>query len=154
MARWPIASLASVLAVAVAVSTPADAQTPPIRAFATPSRSVVCVFESPTPVAGTGVACVVPAVRTHRTLPFDHDVWTYYSVHPQGTATQVLSDASSTATRARRMPHGATWAMGTRGVVRRRRAGAVNCTCRPTGMTCRNAAGHGFTLSRRQSRVF
>jgi hypothetical protein len=32
--------------------------------------------------------------------------------------------------------------------------GDITCTSESTGLTCRNAAGHGFFLSRRQQNVF
>ena len=35
-----------------------------------------------------------------------------------------------------------------------RRFGPFKCTSRTTGLTCRNARGHGWTLSRQRQRVF
>jgi hypothetical protein len=67
-----------------------------------------------------------------------------YSITPKGSSgkafcpTDAVIDPGSAV-----LPYGATF-----------RRGGVTCASETSGMTCKNAAGHGFSLSRAQQKVF
>jgi hypothetical protein len=101
--------------------------------FATPSRNIVCNSASPGTVR---VDCAVLSATSPTkgqkdwSLPARGRPWVHYIMANIGTDVPVLA-------------YGRTW-----------KRGPFTCVSRRTGLTCRNAGGHGFALSRERQRVF
>jgi hypothetical protein len=121
-------ALAAVLALAaVPPSAPAA-----FRQFAMPSRNIFCGGDS------TSLRCDI-GVHTWRApkrpSSCEFDWGSYIGMSRRGRVTfECVSDSMANT---HVLKYGRTW-----------RNGSFRCTSRTTALTCRNAAGHGFKVSR------
>ena len=139
-ARRPIRFAALLAVVAAIAATPATAK---LVQFQTPSRNIGCIGD--TAASANTVRC---DIRTRSWSPPPRpkacrlDWGQGLSLDAAGRARFVC--AGDTALNSgRRLAYGTAI-----------RIGAIVCRSRVTGLTCRNAAGHGFTLSRLRARRF
>lgn len=102
-----------------------------LRVFRTPSGAVGCAYYRD-PSSAPSVRCDVRGGGDH--------AWT---VRATGRARRTRATDTVLDPRAPVLAYGHT-----------RRFGRIACTSRPTGLTCRNADGHGFTLARERQRIF
>jgi len=131
-----------ILVAVLAVALPATASAALVQ-FQTPSRNIGCVGD--TSRGGNTVRCDI-RVRSWSPPP-----------RPRGCRLDWGQGLSLDATgRARFVCAGDTALNGGRRLAYGTaiRIGAIVCRSRVTGLTCRNAAGHGFTLSRLRARRF
>jgi hypothetical protein len=112
----------------------------------TPSNNIVCILDDSDPSSGE-LRCDIANLRPTKLRPPKdcHLGW--------GDAFAVSQDGKSGA----RICHGDTVmhedvAMLPYGAVWQR--GAFTCRSEPNGLTCMNAQGHGFSISRSSQRVF
>lgn len=111
--------------------------------FRTPSGNIGCIGESAR--AGNSVRC---DIRNRSWSPpprprsCDVDWGQGLSLNRIGRARFVCAGDTALNT-GRKLAYGAS-----------RRIGAIVCVSRTSGLTCTNAAGHGFTLSRQRARRF
>ncbi len=129
--------------IAAACVLPASSALGTVVSFRTPSGNIGCVGE--TARADNTVRCDIrlrnwsPPPRP-RSCPLD---WGQgLTLDRAGRARYVCAGDTALNT-------GRTLAYGTR-----RRIGGIVCVSRRTGLTCTNAAGHGFTMSRDRVRRF
>ena len=101
--------------------------------FQMPSRNIVCVYSS-SGQPGAFIRCDVLSLN---------DVG--FTLERRKRAKRIrITDTAGDTTKARVLAYGTS-----------RRFGPFRCTSRRTGLTCMSrTSGHGFTLSRRQQRVF
>jgi len=115
--------------------TRSSAATAPVSwwGFATPSRNIVCNFG----YLGTkSLSCVVfSAARVEQ----GQKVWTL----PARGRPHVRFVVGNIGTEVPVLRYGRSW-----------RRNSLSCISRRTGLTCRNRAGHGFTLSRERQQLF
>ena len=131
--------------VLVVAAWPGVAATQEFIHFRSPSGNIDCMLSSGW--SGAGALC---AIR-EGTLSFaqvpdpcPHGAWGhFFSVGPKGAAAPVCVTEGVSTEDAWVLPYGAALSLG-----------GVTCTSLTTGMTCANAAGHGFTLARRGQQVF
>ena len=129
-------------------NTPSGSQTEFVRGFKMPSGNIFCQYSGqfPDPGAAPPLRCDIMNFTGHLPRPADCDLdW--------GDAFEVsAADASGTrvchgdTTRDDTLPvlnYGAVWNVG-----------GLTCTSATTGLTCLNAHGHGFRLSRASQEVF
>ena len=141
--------LAVVLLVALAAVAPAAAG---VSYFETPAKNIVCAYYSAGPSPGTlecGVASGLhpPAPRPQSPCPKDVDIaFSRLRLGAVGRPYGFCSgDAGvlALAARANVLAYGKTW-----------QKGPFRCSSAFTGLTCKNAAGHGWFLSRQAWRSF
>jgi hypothetical protein len=149
------AALGVLLAVALAVlavaTSAAAAPLSPVRAsayvnFRTPSGNIGCgdsTFANETPSLRCEVASHLKPLP-QQTEKCREGIWgRAVSMSPRGRATpHCISDTVLEPT-APVLAYGRTW-----------RRGSFTCRSEETGLTCRNAAGHGWRLSRARSTLF
>jgi len=103
--------------------------------FQTPSRNIVC--NSGLPVSGSsGLSCVVFSASVPSK---GQKTW---ALTARGVP-RVVNVLGNIGTDVRVLAYGRSW-----------QRGALTCVSRSSGLTCRNAQGHGFALSRERQRVF
>lgn len=132
------------LAAAALLAGPADADT--LASFHTPSGNIHCLGIDG--AEGTFVDCEIlskddPAPLLPRPAGCDLD-WGHRFVVP-GTGPATMGCAGDTV----RDPNGAVLPYG-----RSLRVGPIACSATEQGLTCRNAQGHGFALSRAAQHIF
>lgn len=141
---------------ALSAGAPAGAHLPrhyrAVDFFRTPSSNIQCALLRRTDASGNGVRCAV--LSGHRGTDNLNSTWPYFTLFNRGGARFERDDDYPDAGLVPKIPYGKTWAMvgGTPKVGPLR--GAINCTSRKTGLTCRNRDGHGFTLSAQRQRRF
>lgn len=121
--------------------------------FRTPSSNIQCAVVLRTLAEPNGLRCAL--VSGHRGTDNLDSTWPYFTLLASGRARFERSDDfPDNGDGVAQLPYGATWAIvgGTHKPGPRRNA--INCTSRPSGLTCRNRFGHGFTLSRTRQRRF
>jgi ribosomal protein L34E len=119
-------------------------------AFKTPSGNIVCGYDTR---AGSAVECGIKSGLRPPPKAVQCDAGDFsdkrISLHGTGRATlgvcagdpgPLLPEVQA---KAAVLPYGAS-----------KRIGAIVCTSKTTGLTCRNASGHGFFLSRERSYAF
>jgi hypothetical protein len=103
--------------------------------FQTPSHNIVC--NSGLPVTGApGLSCVVFSASVPGK---SQKTWV---LKARGVP-RVLHVLGNIGTDVRVLAYGRSW-----------QRGVLSCVSRSSGLTCRNAQGHGFALSRERQRVF
>jgi hypothetical protein len=127
--------------VALAASAPAGAA---LQFFSTPSKNIGCIWDSS---QGGYLRCDIgsglrnPAPTKPRGCELD---WgSSVSLTRRGKTTITCAGDTVIGQPGRVLRYGQTW-----------RRGGFTCTSRSAGLTCRNAAGHGFFLSRQSWRRF
>ena len=120
-----VAALVATAALAVPAVAMAD------RHFQTPSHKIMC-GEFPSGGPGAFLRC---------DLLFLNDRAAYLRRTGRGRLDHVTDAVGVPG--AAELPYGTT-----------RRFGPFTCNSRTTGLTCRNPAGHGFSVSRQRQRVF
>ena len=121
--------------------------------FKTPSGNIVCRYgygaRIPSPLLECGIASGLrPAPprsgRACKVLDYTPDrVALAPAGRPQPIACSGDAGPFADPAAARTLPYGAVW-----------RGGGYSCSSARTGLTCRNAAGHGFFLSRASWHAF
>ena len=86
---------------------------------------------------------LTPRPRRPRGCPWDMDFGQGVELSGTGTARVVCAGDTVFGSRFRVLPYGSTW-----------RRDGIACRSRTTGLTCTNAAGRGFFLSRERWRIF
>ena len=129
---------AAVLAAALAAPLAAGAASP--QAFSTPSTNISCVYFAPT------LRCDIrnglsPKAPRPAGCPSYTDWGQGLTLGPKSAGIVCAGDTALGATNV--LAYGTTW-----------HRGSITCTSRTTGLTCRNARGHGFFLSRESWRRF
>jgi hypothetical protein len=132
------------LALCALLVAPAAAALADLQRFISPSRNIGCFGDR------TEVRCDIRV--THGTPPkrpksCDQEWGDAYRLRPTGKAKGVChGDTALPAPgeKARVLEYGTSIHLGKR----------MTCTSRRTGLTCRNTAGHGFTLSRERILLF
>jgi hypothetical protein len=120
----------------------ADARSSAFVSFRTPSKNIYCLYDS----SSAQLRCDIqsglhPVPPRPRTCHFD---WGgSVNMRRSGPAHVGCVSDSVHMPNARVLRYGTTW-----------RRGGFRCTSRTTGLTCRNASGHGWFLSRQRSRFF
>jgi hypothetical protein len=128
MLRAVRALVALTLGISLAVPATASAT---LRAFRSPSGAIGCVYYRD-PDTPASVRCDVAGAGDH--------AWT---VANAGRARRIHVTDSALDQQAPVLAYGKT-----------RHFGKIDCTSRPSGMTCRNAARHGFTVARQHQKLF
>jgi len=140
-----LCSATLVLGVATAASAAAD--TSVIRAFRTPTGNIGCVFSSGlSGAAAPTVRCDIrsrlrPEPKRPSSCPLDYGD----SLQVERTGGTILVCHGDTAID----PQSRVLAYG-----HQFRRDGITCVSRFSGLTCTNASGHGFFLSRQSWRVF
>lgn len=132
-ARRLVAPLACALALGPAAAAHAGA-------FQSPSGNIGCYLSS------SGARCDIADHRWHapaKPKRCDLDWGNGLGINRKGRRGYVVCAGDTTLHQGRRLAYG-----------RSLRAGGITCTSRVSAMTCRNAAGHGFRLSRESYRLF
>jgi hypothetical protein len=131
-------AVALVLCVGLAVPLAAGAASP--QAFSTPSRNIGCVYFAPE------LRCDIrnglsPKAPRPRGCPSFTDWGQGLTLGARSAGIVCAGDTALGAPNV--LAYGRTW-----------HRGSITCTSRATGLTCRNARGHGFFLSRESWRRF
>jgi hypothetical protein len=129
--------------------TPKPAQTgKPVQvvdflAFKTPSGKVGCaVTKDPTTLRCDTTYETSFSRSGHRCTEGDYGH--SFEVLPSGAGKAICAgDTVLSATNAKTIPYGTTWALG-----------PFRCIARTSGLSCVNGAGHGFSLSVQSQRLF
>jgi hypothetical protein len=107
--------------------------------FTTPSRNIGCIGDR------TSLRCDIAVTATRpppKPRSCQYDWGNYFELRPTGRPRRLCVSDS---------------ALGNRPILRYGRTlrlGRISCTSRTSGLTCRNADGHGFFLSRQRVRLF
>jgi hypothetical protein len=123
---------------------PASAQagSPRLHGFRTPTGNIVCLYYKPSLRCDIGSGLSLQPSRPAgcpRWSDFGQGLWV-----ATGRAHVVCAgDTTLGGVSPRVLAYGRIW-----------RRNAITCRSRSTGVTCRNTAGHGFFLSRESWRVF
>lgn len=131
-------------AAALAAASTAAAQ--PAQGFQTPSRNIACMASGPVADNPAQVRCDVSGMRNRRPRPPEPcggDYGSAFGVGPTGRGERLCVGDTTADPALRVLAYGADF-----------EAYGVRCVSQPTGVTCRNAEGHGFTVSRGAQRVF
>jgi uncharacterized protein DUF6636 len=112
-------------------------------AFKTPSGKIGCaVTKDPTTLRCDTKYETSFSRSGHRCTEGDYGH--SFEVLPSGAGKAICAgDTVLSATNARTIPYGKTWALG-----------PFRCIARMTGLSCVNGAGHGFSLSVQSQRLF
>ena len=115
-----------------------------LTSFVTPSRNIGCIGDR------TEVRCDIKttsATPPKRPKNCDLEWGDAFQVGPKGRASGVCHGDTALPAPGQRGVR--VLAYGTSITFKK-----ITCTSRTTGLTCRNTAGHGFTLSREKIRLF
>lgn len=128
-----IAAMAALLAAVAVAMSKADPAVAATRSFQTPSKNIVCLYNSRGP-RGPSIRCDVLSLN---------DVG--FTLERRRRARRIrITDTVADTTRARVLRYGTS-----------RPFGPFRCTSRRSGLTCRSReSAHGFKLSRARQRVF
>lgn len=134
------AALAAVAVAALALAAPSSAAVEFLR---TPSGNIGCVWDS---AQGGYLRCdigsgLVP--RPPKPAGCDLDWGSSLSLTRRGKTTVTCAGDTVLGQPGRLLRYGQTWSRG-----------GFTCASRPAGLTCENAVGHGFSLSRQAWRRF
>jgi hypothetical protein len=149
--RRPLLLALALLAGALA---PLSAQARPANTgfFASPSGNIVCLYLDGKGVPSTLLECGIksglrpapPRTADCRVLDYvGNRVTLSASGHAQPVACAGDAGPFASPTTPAKLAYGSRW-----------RGGGLSCTSQRSGLTCRNAAGHGFFLSRASWRSF
>jgi hypothetical protein len=145
-ARWfLVLAVCLVAAVAVGVAGAARAAgASRIVTFQTPSKGIGCEYRH---AAGQADAlrCDVADVADppKRPASCEQDYGSAFGLAPTGRGRRLCAGDTIRDPKAKVLAYGRT-----------RTVGPFTCVSRTTGLTCRNGAGHGFTLSRAHQKLF
>jgi hypothetical protein len=115
----------------------------PYPGFHTPSKNIYCAYNPPFGRSGATIRCdIFSGLRPEPRRGCELD-WTGLSLSPTGRGQPVCAGDTVADRRLRVLAYGSKW-----------RHRGFTCASRRTGLTCRNARGHGFFLSRAGWRVF
>lgn len=108
--------------------------------FKTPSRNIVCAY------GGGHIRCdirsgVTPVPKPPASCRVDYGQGVQLS--RRGRASYVCAGDTVLGVNVPVLRYGLTW-----------RRGGITCTSQSTGLTCRNASGRGFFMSRARTRLF
>ena len=111
--------------------------------FTTPSGKIGCgVFRAPTTLR-CDTKYETSFSRSGHTCT-EGDYGHAFEVGQSGAGKAICAgDTVLSATDSHTIPYGKTWLLG-----------PYSCTARTTGLTCRNGAGHGFSLSKEKQTLF
>ena len=133
---------AALLGVAATVLAGAGAATASIATFKTPSGNIGCLYDS----SPAYLRCDIGSgLRPVPARPKGCELDWGFSLNMGRTGRARVTCAGDTALdpRAKVLRYGTSW-----------RRGPFRCTSRTAGLTCRNAAGHGWFMSRQSWRRF
>jgi hypothetical protein len=112
-------------------------------AFETPSGKVGCAVTKAPDTLRCDTRYDTSFSRTGHKCT-DGDYGHSFEVLPSGAGKAICAgDTVLGANNAKTIPYGKTWLLG-----------PFSCTAQPSGLTCRNGAGHGFALSVQSQRLF
>jgi hypothetical protein len=134
--------LAATLLVVAAVLTGAASASATLATFKTPSGNIGCLYDS----SPAYLRCDIGSgLRPLPPRPKGCQLDWGFSLNMGRTSKARVTCAGDTALdpRARVLRYGSTW-----------RRGPFSCRSRTTGLTCENAAGHGWFMSRQSWRRF
>lgn len=135
--------LVAAVAAALAAATPAGSTLADFAAFRTPSGNIGCVYST----GPTYLRCDIRSrLRPKPPRPsgcVDLEWGDSLSLGRTGKARITCHGDTAILPGSRILGYGRTWTRG-----------PFTCTSRTTGLTCSNAAGHGFFLSRESWRRF
>lgn len=132
--------LLTAVVVAAAFAAPASVGAASPAAFSTPSTNIGCVYFAP------ALRCDIrnglsPKAPRPAGCPSYTDWGQGLTLGPKSAGIVCAGDTALGAPNV--LGYGKTW-----------HRGSITCTSRTTGLTCRNARGHGFFLSRESWRRF
>ncbi|NJM29312.1 MAG: hypothetical protein HC855_03580 [Rhizobiales bacterium] len=113
--------------------------------FKTPSGNIFCGYDDfdGTPQLRCDIRNYTPTAEP-RPADCELDWGGAFGIAADGTSGIMICHGDTVATPdAKTLPYDTTWERG-----------GIRCSSMQTGMTCRNAAGHGFFLSRAKQDVF
>lgn len=146
MARIPSLAITSILAAAMAALGTGPASAQGLEGFRTPSGNIHCLAFGPMDGDPPGIRCDVRE-STARTPPqpadCEEDWGDSFGLSPAGRGHRLCHGDTVVNERNPVLGYGRAWS----------RYG-ITCVSRTDGLTCRNRAGHGFSISRATQTVF